>query len=160
MPQIQDKFHGVLARSDSDGNIYECRLHPSGNLSKIYLKLKGEPGWRMIGEVDIPRHTLRFSRVKSKHWFWSDQGYGFNWVLINEQLPYHINNILLIEDDFGKMDYYLIPVEKIRELGHKLKHINAGQELQWFMKLKDMLQFRLKDQKIISEALSPKYEKI
>lgn len=155
MPQIQNKFHDVLRRSDSDNNIYECRLHPEG-LSKIYLKLNGEERWRMIGEVDIKHKTLRFKRNKQKHWFRSDLGYGFNWVLINEQLPYDVNNILLMEEDAGVMDYYLIPLEKVRELGHKLKHISAGQELQWFMKLRDMLQFRLKDQKIISEALSHK----
>lgn len=159
MPQIQDIFHQVLKRSDGDGNIYEMTLHPAG-LSKVYLRLKGENKDRMIGEIDVQRRTIRVKRVKARHWFRSDLGYGFNWVLINEELPVQIDNILLIEDDYGEMDYFLIPLKKIRELGHKLKHISAGIELQWFMKMSDMLQFRLKDKKIISEVLSPKYEKI
>lgn len=158
MPQIKDEFDEAFKDPDSEGNIYSFWYNPVQRLYMIYLKLQFENKWRHIADIDEGRGIMKMSRNRAKHYFYSHKGYGFNWHLVNWNKLFPIKSIFLIEQDGGDTDAYLIPIEKIKETGRKLKHVRAGQELQWFVPFVEIIKYRLK-RKPISEALSPKYEK-
>lgn len=153
MPVIQDDFGEIFKESDSEGNIYSFMYNPVHRLYMIYLKLKNEDKWRHIADIDEDRRVMKMKRNRKLHYFDSHKGYGFNWHLINWRRLFPINNILLIEQDGGETDGYLIPIEKIKELGRKLKHVRSGQELQWFVPFVEIIKYRLRKKSIISQAL-------
>lgn len=153
MPAVQDKLHEVYKMKDMDDNVLTLQWHPQGIYTvDIYLvKLKKT---KKIAEVDIDHACMSMTRNKQIHFMRKLVGYGFNWTLINKSMPFYVKNILLIEHDAGETDYYLIPIEKVKELGDKLHFANsAGMELQWFMKMTDIVKYRIKDLTILSSAL-------
>lgn len=153
MPQIQDAFNEVLKESDSEGNIYSFMYNPVHRLYMISLKLQFENRWRHIADVDQDRGIMKMKRNKARHYFDSHKGYGFNYHLVNWNRLFPIKNIFLIEQDGDEVDGYLIPIEKIKETGRKLKHVRAGQELQWFVPFVEIFKYRLKRKPLVSQAL-------
>lgn len=153
MPQIQDEFNEIFKESDSEGNIYLFMYNPVQRLYMIYLKLQFDNKWRHIADVDQDRRIMKMRRNRARHYFDSHKGYGFNHHLINSNSLFPIKSIFLIEQDGGEVDAYMIPIEKIIETGRKLKHVRAGQELQWFVPFIEIIKYRLKRKPIVSQAL-------
>lgn len=153
MPEIQERLHQVYKMKDMDDNILTLQWHPQGIYTiEIYLvKLKRT---KKIAEVDIDHACMSMVRNKQKHYMTKMNGYGFNWTLINKSLPFYVKNILLIEHDAGETDYYLIPIDIVKSAGEKLHFSNsAGMELQWFMKMTDIIKYRLKGTTVLSKEL-------
>jgi hypothetical protein len=153
MPQIQDAFNEVFKESDSEGNIYSFMYNPVHHLYMINLKLQFENRWRHIADIDESRGIMKMKRNRARHYFDSHKGYGFNWHLINWNRLFPIRSILLIEQDGDQVDGYSIPIEKIKETGRKLKHVRAGQELQWFVPFVEIIKYRLKRKTMVSQVL-------
>ncbi len=156
MAQVQEKLHTVYQMKDMDDNILTLKWHPH-NLYTVSIHLVKEKRTREIAQVDVDRACLSITRNKQRHFFRADVGYGFNWTIINKDLPFYVKNILLIEHDMKDVDYYLIPLEKVKELGHKMSFSQkAGMELQWFMKMRDIIDYRIKDLSILPQNLIAK----
>lgn len=159
MPSVQEKLHTVYQMLDMDGNLLTLKWHPHNIYTvSIYLvKLKKE---REIAQIDVDHACMSMRRLKEMHFLRALCGYGFNWTLINKEMPFYVKNILLIEHEAGDVDYYLIPIEKVKELGEK-KHFEAkaGMELQWFMKMTDIIKFRIKDLSVLPTSLINKKQK-
>lgn len=157
MPQVQEEIlHTVYQMLDMDNNVLTLRWHPHNIYTvSIYLVKKKEN--REIAQIDVDRACMSMTRNKQIHFFRADVGYGFNWTLVNKNLPFYVKNILLIEHDMADVDYYLIPIDKIREVGHKMSfEQKAGMELQWFMKMVDIVKYRVKDMDLLPELLISK----
>lgn len=154
MPQVQEEvLHTAYKMLDMDNNVLTLKWHPHNIYTvSIYLVKKKEN--REIAQIDADRACMSMTRNKQLHFFRADVGYGFNWTLVNKNLPFYVKNILLIEHDMNDVDYYLIPIDTIRQVGHKMSfEQKAGMELQWFMKMRDIINYRIKDLSILPEHL-------
>lgn len=153
MPVIQEQLSTVYQILDMDQNVLTLQWHPH-NIYTVSIYLVKKKEHREIAQIDVDRYCMSMTRNKQVHFFRSDVGYGFNWTLVNKNLPFYVKNILLIEHDMDDVDYYLIPVDEIRKVGHKMSfEQKAGMELQWFMKMTDIIKYRIKDLHLLPERL-------
>lgn len=144
MAITQNIFHSVYKMKDMDDNILTLHAHREG-LYKITIQLRSEKREREIAQIDVEHRCMSMTRDKSKHFMRALCGYGFNWTLINKDMPMRVDNVLLIEHDGNDTDYYLIPINEVKRLGEKKYFGKVGMELQWFMHMREIVKFRLKD---------------
>ncbi len=104
----------------------------------IYLKLLSENKSRLIGTVTRSTKTIHFKRKKSIHLFRKLNAYGFNFYILNNQST--IEWINLSDDDGGN---WKIPVKYVLENGEFLNFTKQGFELQKFISLEELEQFRI-----------------
>ncbi len=138
--------------ADMDGN-HLMLDRDNHDIYKITLKLKSDNRTRDIGQVDIKHRCITMIRRKKDHYMRALKGYGFNWTVVNQRMPFRVDNILVIEHDENGTDYYLIPIDDVKKFGEKKYFVGAGQELQWFVPLRELLNYRTKDISFISPAL-------
>lgn len=153
MPRTQTTFHAKLSFTDKYDNFYLLKQEPLHGNCRIYLKLKGDIHEKMIAEIDVKHRCMVVKRVKEKHFYRALCGYGFNWTLVNERLPMQIDNVLLIEHDNGTTDHYLIPLQDIRSRGEKKHFGKSGYELQWFVHMNVLIEYRIKNEKFAKGIL-------
>ena len=146
MPVTKQTFHTKLDFTDKYGNYYMLKQEPVKGNCRIYLRLKGDMCDKMIAEIDVKHKCMMMKRIKEKHYHTALCGYGFNWTLVNERLPMQIDNILLTEHDGKETDHYLIPLEDIRSRGEKKHFGKSGYELQWFVHMRVLLDYRIKNE--------------
>lgn len=159
MPVIQNKFHPKFVCHDKEGNEMTIKEEPQKGNCQVCLKLIGDRE-KVIGEIDRAHRVLIVKRVKSKHYFRAMCSYGFNWHVVNEDMPVHFDKVLVVEHDDEMenpgTDYYLIPLEVIRNQGVKKFFGKSGYELQWFLSLRIMMDYRQTKVKYIKGALVSK----
>jgi hypothetical protein len=119
---------------DSFGNAIIVRR--GGNTLRLSIRLSKSPKERKIGEIDMPTRTLTVTRNRAKHLLQKGNAYGLNHKLIAEATRF---DTVRIVDDFGRWD---IPREYILENGKFLLFAKQGFELQIFISLEQIQQFK------------------
>jgi hypothetical protein len=94
---------------------------------------------RLIGTVTKSTRTIDMKRVRSKHLHWKTNSYGFNDFVLRNQ-----NSIdwVRLSDDLD--NHWKIPVSYILEKGTYLHFKQEGFELQRFVSLENLEQFRVR----------------
>lgn len=116
---------------DKDGN--EILIN---NGRSILLRLRGERKARRIGEINSKKQLV-VHRKRIIHLHYKSQSYGFNHYIIDNAKKF--NKVLLI-DERGS---YLIPNKVILEKGEFLYFKQVGFELQIFLSLEIINQYKL-----------------
>jgi len=120
--------------SDERGNL--LKLFNNGIIIIVNLKLVSENKFRNIGTINIKNRDITIKRNRKKHLFKKIFGYGFNHKLLKETKLF--DNIRFIDD----YDEWLIPKSHILENGKFLLFSQQGFELQIFISLLDITQFK------------------
>jgi hypothetical protein len=94
---------------------------------------------RMIGTVTKSTRTIEMKRKRGKHLHYMTNSYGFNDYILREQTTF---DWVRLSDDLG--NHWKIPVSYILEKGTYLKFKQQGFELQRFVSLENLEQFRVK----------------
>lgn len=111
-------------------------INEKGNIIKIDLRLANKTV-KHIGNVDIANKTFVVRRNRDKHLFKNANSYGFNYKLIKEAKRF---DHVLLNDEKGS---YRIPNEVILEQGSFLHFKNQGFEVQLFLSLEIINQFKV-----------------
>lgn len=104
----------------------------------LYLKLLSENKKRMIGVVTRSTKTIYFKRKKSIHLFRKLNAYGMNDCILRNQ---DTIDWIDLSDDCG--GHWKIPVKYVLDNGKYLDFDKLGFELQRFVSLEDLEQFRI-----------------
>jgi hypothetical protein len=94
---------------------------------------------RMIGTVIKSTRTIEMKRKRGKHLHYMSNSYGFNDYILREQTTF---DWVRLSDDLG--NHWKIPVSYILEKGKYLNFKGQGFELQRFVSLENLEQFRVK----------------
>jgi len=94
---------------------------------------------RMIGTVTKSTRTIEMRRKRGKHLHYMTNSYGFNDYILREQTTF---DWVRLSDDLG--NHWKIPVSYILEEGKYLNFKGQGFELQRFVSLENLEQFRVK----------------
>ena len=113
-------------------------LSSNDKLINVKLKLKGDKV-RQIGTVTKSTRTIEIRRVRDRHLFRKLNAYGFNDYVLRHQTSFEW---IRLSDDVG--DHWKIPVSYVLEKGEYLNFKKEGFELQRFVSLNDLEQFRVK----------------
>lgn len=122
MNSIEDKFGNLIYR----------------NGDNIFLELKEEKRSRKLGTIKDENIIIR--RNPEKHLFLKNNSYGFNHNLLSRLNK--VKNVELKSD--GKR--YVIPIDYILKYGEFMNFKNQGFELQIFLKLDLINQFKTIEQ--------------
>ena len=123
---------------DEVGNNY-LLLKQNDKVIHLYLKLL-EHGKRLIGTVTKSTRTIEMKRVQSIHLFRKMNAYGFNDYVLRNQTSF---DWIRLSDDAG--NHWKIPVSFILEKGEYMNFKEQGFELQRFVSLNQLEQFRVKE---------------
>jgi hypothetical protein len=93
----------------------------------------------MIGTVTKSTRTIEMKRKRAKHLHYMSNSYGFNDYILREQTTF---DWVRLSDDLG--NNWKIPVSYILEKGKYLNFKGQGFELQRFVSLENLEQFRVK----------------
>ena len=104
----------------------------------IFLKLQSEDRKRKIGVVTKSTKTIRMKRTRTLHMFQRYNAYGFNEYVLRTAKTF--DKVWL----YDEYEDWKIPVEYILKNGIYLHFNEQGFELQKFLSLNDMEQFRVK----------------
>lgn len=106
----------------------------------LYLKLLSENKKRLIGTVTRSTKTIYFKRKRSIHLFRKGNSYGFNdFILRNQDTIDWVD----LSDDCGC--HWKIPVKYIMENGKYLTFSKVGFEVQRFLSLDELEQFKINE---------------
>lgn len=94
---------------------------------------------RMIGTVTKSTRTIEMKRKRGKHLHYMSNSYGFNDYILRKQTTF---DWVRLSDDLG--NNWKIPVSYILEKGTYLEFKQQGFELQRFVSLENLEQFRVK----------------
>lgn len=133
-PKLPEVFKSI---TDVKGNQLICK--DNGKRIAITLKLVAEKGkGRRIGVINPKRRILEVRRNREEHLFRKFNGYGFNHKLLSDAKRF--DNIML-NDNYER---WLIPKQFILESKKYLNFLNGGFELQVFVSLDEIEQFKRK----------------
>jgi len=115
-------------------------IKSNNRLIIVRLKLKNMKP-RMIGTVTKSTRTIEMKRKRDKHLHYMTNSYGFNQYILKEQTK--IDWVRLSDD---RQNHWKIPVSYILEKGTYLNFKQQGFELQRFVSLENLEQFRVKSE--------------
>jgi hypothetical protein len=142
----------VFCKSDKHKNILYLRVFKDETKevvgATIHLKLDAEKKVRHIGNFYIHDRSFHVRRDSAKHYHYKTKSYGFNWNILDDDML-GIKSVHLTID---KADTYVIPVETIGKYGRFLNFKQQGFELQRFMPLELINNFK-KEQPTIKEPI-------
>jgi hypothetical protein len=113
-------------------------IRSNDKLIIVKLKLKDMKP-RMIGTVTKSTRTIEMKRKRDKHLHFMTNSYGFNDYILREQDSF---DWVRLSDDLG--NHWKIPVSYILEKGTYLNFKQKGFELQRFVSLANLEQFRVR----------------
>ena len=116
-------------------------VHNGDKTVKLFLKLKAEGFRRRIGTITKSTKTLRLTRDRSKHLHFKSNSYGFNHHVLKEGKLF--DKISLSDQH----EAWKIPKDYILEHGKFLFFKNQGFELQTFLSLEELNQFKINTKK-------------
>ncbi len=121
-----------------DGSSKNYLVIKSNNkIIKLSLRLEKDNFSRYIGTVTKSTKTLELKRERAKHLFIKGNAYGFNdYVLRNA----HSFDMVRLSDEF---EHWKVPVQFILESGEYLNFSEHGLELQRFVSLEKLQQFKI-----------------
>ena len=109
-------------------------------LMSLTLKLQGFKS-RHIGTVTKSTKTIEMRRERNKHLFININGYGFNHYVLKNQTSV---DWIRLSDDTGS--HWKIPVKYVLDNGTFYFFKSQGFELQQFLSLENLEQFRVKSE--------------
>lgn len=115
-------------------------IKQNDKLIHLYLKLN-TLRQRFVGTVTKSTRTVEMRRENKKHLFYKMNAYGFNDYILRHQNTF---DWVRLSDDLG--NHWKIPVSFILEKGTYMNFSKVGFELQRFVSLSDLEQFRVKDE--------------
>jgi hypothetical protein len=119
-----------------DDNNYVL-IKSNDRLINIKLHLQGDKP-REIGTVTKSTRTIQMKRKRGLHLFRKMNAYGFNDYILRNQTTF---DWIRLSDDTGSN--WKIPVSYILESGQYMNFKNQGFELQRFVPLEQLEQFRV-----------------
>ncbi len=131
----------VTIREDYDEHgVNKIISHCTDTHVEIFLKLKSENRKRRLGIVTKSTKTLKIKRNREKHLYRMGNAYGFNEYLLREATRF---DKVWLRDEHA---HWTIPVAFILDPknGFYLHHLQQGFELQKFISLGELEQFRVK----------------
>lgn len=114
------------------------RIKSNDRTINITLVLKGDKP-RLIGTVTKSTKTIRMKRKRGYHLFVKYNAYGFNDYILREAKTF---DTIDLSDEY---DNWKIPVSYILNNGKYLNFQKQGFELQRFVNLNDLEQFKIKE---------------
>ena len=112
-------------------------IKQNDKLITLILKL-GTTKNRHIGTVTKSTRTIEINRVRGKHLFLKGNAYGFNHYVLKNQTSI---DWIRLSDDTG--EHWKIPVRYVLENGKFLHFKSIGYELQIFVSLSQIEQFKI-----------------
>ncbi len=112
-------------------------IKSNDRLIHLRLKLKGDKP-RLIGTVTKNTRTIEMRRKRGVHLFRKLNAFGFNHYVLSNQNSF---DWVRLSDDAG--NHWKVPVSYILEKGHYMNFKSEGFELQRFVSLEDLEQFRV-----------------
>lgn len=119
---------------DNNGNV----LFRQGDVIK--LQLSSEPHPRKIGKIIESRKVLQVNRDSSIHLFIKNNSYGFNEALLRSATIF--DKVEILEKSNGENNRYIVPLNIIFEKGSYLNFKQQGFEIQIFLKLDIIKQYK------------------
>jgi hypothetical protein len=104
----------------------------------IHLLLKGENRKRLVGTITRSTKAITIKRKRQEHLFRAGNAYGFNAYILREAKDF---DTIMLSDEFS---HWRIPVKFILEHGKHLLFSQVGYELQLFVSLEQLEQYRVK----------------
>jgi len=130
-PKAKDDITSI---GDDQGNL--ILIHNNGKRLILTLKLNSESKGRRLGVVNLGTKIMEIKRDREKHLHILSNSYGFNYNLLDRAKKFH--TIRLID----QVDEWKIPIKYILDNGKILYFKQQGFELQTFLSLSDMEQFK------------------
>lgn len=152
MPKVKIVFKDIHKRSDVKGNMLIVSEEPVYGNRKVYIHLAAESRRRLIGEIDRQNKIMFIRRDKNKHLHYKMNSYGFNWTVINETKQF--NSVLMMLKDGDSQQWYMIPVQFIKESGSVKNFSKSGFELQVFLRVEYLPSFKTSS-RFIKNKLTP-----
>ena len=138
-PKKKDDYKIRQFHLDDTGYNYLI-IKSNDKLILVYLKL-GSHYKRFIGTVTKSTRTMEMRRKRGEHLFWKTNSYGFNQYILEHQTLF---DWIRLSDD--TVSHWKIPVSYVLEKGSYF-HFNIQVfELQRFVSLQDLVQFRVKEE--------------
>lgn len=113
----------------------------------IHLMLKGENRKRLIGTVTRSTKAITIRRSREEHLFRAGNAYGFNEYVFTKAQDFDsvmLSDTELQPDKTIKVTHWRIPVQFILTNGRHLLFNQQGFELQLFVSLDQIEQFRVR----------------
>ncbi len=104
----------------------------------VFLLLKGEGRKRKIGVITLSTRAMTIERKREEHLFRKNSSYGFNEYVLRKALDF--DDIMLSDEH----SHWRIPRTFILENGMYLNFSQNGFELQQFVSLEQIEQFRVR----------------
>jgi hypothetical protein len=125
----------ITSIKDEKGNILSFKNNTKRIL--IYLKVPRFLKIKKIGTINIAKKMLTIKRIREKHLFKKYNAYGFNVYLLRNAKTF--DKIKLIDN----YNTYYFPLEWAKENIKYLTFSKAGYELQGFISLEQLEQFKI-----------------
>lgn len=129
--KTQDEIRTV---SDDFGNLIKSAYN--GKRIILSLKLASETRHRKIGTINVKQRTIQIKRNRDKHLMYKFDGYGFNHKLLEDAKMF---DTIRLSDNIAD---WVIPKQFILDNGKFLNFKSQGFELQTFVTLSQIEQFR------------------
>lgn len=133
-PRKQKTDDVIKSSSDAQGNLLICKNN--GKRIVVKIKLSNEQRYREVGVINMAQRVMDVKRSRGLHLHNMSNSYGFNHKLLSEAKRF--DNVRL-KDELGE---WLIPREFILENGKFLFFKQQGFELQTFIPLSMIEQFK------------------
>lgn len=125
----------ILSTSDKHGNVITA--DNNGETALLSLKLSSENRSRQVGVIQLKQRVFEVVRCKSKHLFRKFNAYGFNHKILSETKLF---DTVLLSDEY---DTWSLPVSVILEKGKFLNFEKQGFELQIFIPLDEIVDYKV-----------------
>jgi hypothetical protein len=121
-------------RKDNEGN--KIITEPNDFGMCVYLQLKSEDKKRVIGVINEANRTMDIFRDREKHLFRKGNAYGFNNYVLENATKF---DTIILKDSISRWE---VPVKFILENGRFLLFKQQGFEIQKFVSLEQLEQFK------------------
>lgn len=135
--KVKSKDVGFVIRQFFIDDDNYLQIKSNDKLIHLKLKLK-EDKLRLIGTVTKSTRTIVMTRKRGIHLYRKINGYGFNHYVLKNAYTF---DMIRLSDDTGS--HWKIPVSYILENGSFLNFQKVGFELQQFVSLEQIEQFRV-----------------
>lgn len=133
-PKKQKAPDEIRTVGDDFGNLIKCANN--GKRIVLSLKLTSETRHRKLGVINLKQRSMQIKRNRDKHLMYKFDAYGFNHKLLADSKLF---DTIRLSDNIAE---WVIPKEFILENGKFLNFKGQGFELQTFITLSQIEQFK------------------
>lgn len=133
-PKKQKAPDDIRTVGDDFGNLIVCANN--GKRIVLSLKLASETRHRKLGVINLKQRSMQIKRNRDKHLMYKFDAYGFNHKLLADSKLF---DTIRLSDNIAE---WVIPKEFILDNGKFLNFKGQGFELQTFITLSQIEQFK------------------